>query len=74
MQDLDVLHDYFMQNNDFFKKVCKEKSIKDMFNIYRRLELKTYEKDYKLCVYGTEGQTFYIIVKGEAGVLVPVDQ
>ena len=51
-----------MLNNDFFKKVFKEKSLKDMFNIYRRLELKKFEKDRKLCVYGTEGHTFYIIV------------
>ena len=40
--DLEFLHDYFMQNNDFFKKIAKEKSKKDMFNIYRRLELKSY--------------------------------
>ena len=44
-----------------------------MFNIYRRLELKAYEKDQKLCIFGTEGHTFYIIVKGEAGILVPID-
>ena len=74
MLDLEFLHDYFMQNNDFFKKIAKEKSKKDMFNIYRRLELKSYLIGHKLCVYGTEGHTFYIVIKGEAGVLVPIDQ
>ena len=73
MQDLEYLHGYFMQNNDFFKKISKEKSLKDMFNIYRRLQLKTYEADHKLCIFGTEGHTFYIVVRGEAGVLVPID-
>lgn len=44
-----------------------------MFNIYKRLELKSYDNHHRLCIYGTEGHTFYIIIKGEAGVLIPID-
>ena len=62
-----------MTTNDFFKKISSEKPIKDMYKIYKRLELKTFVKKQKLCIYGEEGDKFYIIVKGEVGICVPSD-
>jgi len=61
-----------MKTNFFFINVAKTKTIQDMHKIYKFLHTKEFNKDYVLCEYGAEGDEFFIILKGLAGIKVPV--
>jgi hypothetical protein len=72
MDDLQVLHDHFMKTNFFFLNVAKTKTIQDMHKIYQFLLVKEFNAGHLLCEYGAEGHEFFIILKGEASIEVPV--
>ena len=61
-----------MKTNFFFINVAKTKTIQDMHKIYKFLQVKGFIKGHVLCEYGAEGDEFFIILKGQAGILVPV--
>lgn len=44
-----------------------------MYKIYRTLKVQAFDKGNLLCKYGAEGEEFFIILKGEAGVKVPIN-
>ena len=68
---LRVLHGYFMRENLFMRRIMKEKGEYDTFRIYRALEMKIYDHNSKICEIGQPGNNFYIIIRGEVGVLSP---
>ncbi len=43
-----------------------------MHRIYQFLLVKEFNRGHLLCEYGAEGHEFFIILKGEAGIEVPV--
>ena len=71
MQDFNELHSYLTTTNEFFKKMNKPKI--DMFKIYKALYLERFEKDEEICKFGEQGDTFYMILKGEVGIRVPIN-
>ena len=54
------------------KRINQEKGDTDTFKIYRALEVKLYDHNSKICEIGEPGNYFYVIIRGEVGVLSPI--
>ena len=70
-KQLRILHNYFMKENQFMIKIREKKDEYETFRLYRALQLKIYDHNACLCEVGDIGDSFYIIIKGECGVLNP---
>jgi hypothetical protein len=70
-EDIETLHGYLVKEVKFFKTLFESHKKPFMRRVYEVLELKHYEHGAELCKFGEMGETFFIILNGEVGVLVP---
>jgi len=71
VEEIDFLHSYLTKEIDFFKELKKKHSRAFMNRIYEVLELKYSSQGTVLCKFGEMGQTFFVILNGEVGIMVP---
>eukprot|EP00347_Sterkiella_histriomuscorum_P011829 403370944 len=72
-QDLLILNNYFLQSNEFFRKLSEQKSQLTMLQLFKCLNLEFYDYGSTIFNYGDQGDSFYVILQGQVGIKVPTD-
>ena len=85
-QDYEVIHEYFMRENEFLRntndndknganELSNDKNganeLSTVHKIYRKMKMKLYASQTVLCKYGELGDQFFIVLKGTVGILIP---
>ena len=62
-----------MERISFFKTLLHEKGQQNFTKILRSVNLEFFKRSATVCNYGEQGEKFYIVLMGRAGVKVPTE-